>query len=162
MKGKEGREHAWGGGGGMEEDGVVHPSTTKEDLFFSQEGGCRVRPHDFCPWICVAQLEELGKQGEGWGAADKPLEQHDCCWELLQPQRALPTQMAGAGVPGSPGQSRNFCLALYFTVGRRWNESTTGEAAARCLQGISLELGAARLCDWAIRKLNEGIRKEWS
>lgn len=77
MKGKEGREHAWGGGGGMQEDGVVHPSTTKEDLSFSQEGGCRVRPQDFCPGICVAQLGELGKQGLGWDAADKPL---DAVW----------------------------------------------------------------------------------
>lgn len=84
------------------------------------------------------------------------------CWELLQPQRALPTQMAGAGVPGSSGQSRNLCLALYFTVGRRWNEGTTGEAAAGCPQCISLELDAAQLSDWATRKLNEGIRKKKS
>lgn len=45
-------------------------------------------------------------------------------------------------------------------VGRRWNAGTTGEVAAGCLQGISLELGAAQLSDWAIRKLNEGIRKK--
>lgn len=64
MKGKEGREHAWVGGGGREEDGVVHPSATKEDLFLSQEGGCRVRPQDFCPGICVAQLELAGGAGK--------------------------------------------------------------------------------------------------
>lgn len=67
MKGKEGREHAWGGGGGMGEDGVVHPSTTKEDLFFSQEGRCRVRPQDFCPGICVAELELAGGAGKTRG-----------------------------------------------------------------------------------------------
>lgn len=68
-------------------------------------------------------------------------------------------QMAGAGGPGSSGQSRNLCLVLYFMVGRRWNEGTSGEAAARCPHGISLELGAAELSDWGIRKLNEGIKK---
>lgn len=41
MKGKEGRQHAWGGGRGMEEDGVVHPSATKGNLSFSLEGGPR-------------------------------------------------------------------------------------------------------------------------
>lgn len=87
-----------------------------------------------------------------------PWMQHDCLLAAAAAPEALPTQMAGAGVPGSSGQSRNLCLALYFTVGRRWNEGTTGEAAARCLQGISLELGARQLSDWAIRKLHEGIR----
>lgn len=65
----------------------------------------------------------------------------------MQPQTALPTQMAGAGVPGSSGQSRNLCSALYFTVGWRWNEGPTGEAAAGCPEGISLDLGAAQLFD---------------
>lgn len=50
--------------GGEEDDGLVHPSTMKEDLFYSQEGGCRVRPQDFCPGICVAQLELAGRAGK--------------------------------------------------------------------------------------------------
>lgn len=54
MKGKESRECAWGGEGGVEEDGVVHPSTIGADLLLSQEGGCGVRPQDFCPGGCVA------------------------------------------------------------------------------------------------------------
>lgn len=67
MKGKEGRERAWGGGGGVEEDGVVHPSTIEEDLLLSQEGGRGVRPQGFCLGGCVAQLELAGGAGKTRG-----------------------------------------------------------------------------------------------
>lgn len=50
---------------GTEEDRVVHPSTVEEDLLLSQEAGCRVRPQDFCPGGCVAQLELDGKTRMG-------------------------------------------------------------------------------------------------
>lgn len=49
MKGKESGECAWGGGGGMEEDREMHPSTVEKHLLLSQERGRRVRPQDFYP-----------------------------------------------------------------------------------------------------------------
>lgn len=39
-------------------------ASMEEDLLLSQEGGHRVRPQDFCPGGCVAQLELAGGAGK--------------------------------------------------------------------------------------------------
>jgi len=75
VKGKEARECAWGGGGGVEEGRVGHLSATEEDPLLSQEGGRGLRPQDFCPEGAVwLSWRSWKTKGIGWDAANKPLD----------------------------------------------------------------------------------------
>lgn len=125
------------------------PGLLPRDLCGSAGGAGKTRGRMECSWqtlgcsdclLGAAPAPEGSAHADGWSWS---------AWEQWPEQESLYLLCI----------SLNICLALYFMVGRRWNADTTGEVAAGCLQGISLELGAAQLSDWAISKLNEGIRK---